>query len=357
MTMIDVVVLLIGALAGWTGWRAGGVHSLVGVLGRVVGVATGLAVAHLIAGTSWSFGWRVAAEFAVVVLGLLVGGRLAHLVAPVPVRPSSPDRVVGLAVRTVAAVVVTAAVLAGLTLWGPAAAARATAGSWTVATAAPQLSSLAAELRGSLPADLDGVVPSAAPTSVGGDAALTATQAAATVQVLAGQAGGSATSTGSGFVVSGSRVVTAHHVVADASSVTVVAGGTRYDATVVVDDARSDVAVLTVSGLGVTPVSVTSARVAAGAAVVFAGYPGGGPLQAGAATVEGGVAMPTANSSGVGLRPAYRLAADVRPGNSGGPVFAADGRVVAMVDARSLTTANTGFALTAEPVLAALAAS
>ena len=341
--LLDLVVLVVAVLAAWSGWRVGGIRTAVGVLTRGLGLAAGLAVANLVAVTDWSFGWRVAAEVGVVLLGLVVGGRLARAVAPGPATPSAPDKVAGAVLRGAAALVVTTGVLALVAQpWGPAGAAQAAGAAVT-------------DLRGTLPGDLAGVVPALGGAAPPAAAGLTDAEVAATVQVLASTTGASTTSTGSGFVVTGGRVVTAHHVVAGARAVTGVAGGADLPATVVVDDAGADVAVLQVTGLDVTPVTVAAGHLATGSAAVVAGYPGGGPLTAGTATVVGGVALPAASSDGIALRPAYRLQADVRPGNSGGPLFDGAGAVVGMVDARSLTESGVGFALTTEPVLAALA--
>jgi len=43
----------------------------------------------------------------------------------------------------------------------------------------------------------------------------------------------------------------------------------------------------------------------------------------------------------------------VRSGNSGGPLVSADGRVLGVIFAASVTDANTGYALTADQVAAA----
>jgi S1-C subfamily serine protease len=53
-------------------------------------------------------------------------------------------------------------------------------------------------------------------------------------------------------------------------------------------------------------------------------------------------------------REVYSLFAQVRPGNSGGPLLSTDGRVVGVVFAKSLDDPSTGYALTmdeARPVL------
>lgn len=337
MTVLDLVVLLVTLLAALSGWRAGGLRTVVGLVLRLAGLGAGLLVAHVVALTGWPFLWRVVAEAGAVLLGLLVGGRMTRLVAPRRADPSTPDRVLGAVVRGgVVAVVLTGILALVAAPWGPAGAARTAA-------------SAAGDLRGALPGDLDGVVPALGPTPTVTGARLSAAEAAATVQVT------TAGSTGSGFVVSGGRVVTARHVVVGRTDVAVVTDGATLPARVVVDDARTDVAVLRVDGLDVTPVAVAAGRVAPGTATVVAGYPGGGPLTAGTATVVGGTVLPAAGDGGLALRPAYRLAADVRPGNSGGPLFDATGAVVGLIDARSLTDPDVGFAITTEPVLAALA--
>ena len=56
-----------------------------------------------------------------------------------------------------------------------------------------------------------------------------------------------------------------------------------------------------------------------------------------ASSIDGGSRAP---------RESYTLAADVNPGNSGGPVLDLDGRVIGMVYARSATRDDIGYAHT-----------
>jgi S1-C subfamily serine protease len=47
-------------------------------------------------------------------------------------------------------------------------------------------------------------------------------------------------------------------------------------------------------------------------------------------------------------RDAYTLAADIEPGNSGGPLLTVDGQVAGVVFAKASTVSNVGYALTME---------
>ncbi|MGN6125044.1 MAG: MarP family serine protease [Humibacter sp.] len=183
-------------------------------------------------------------------------------------------------------------------------------------------------------------------------------QSESVVKVLSLEPSCSMESTGSGWVEAAGTVVTNAHVVAGSSSVDVqTKEGHTYDATVVSFDPRRDVAVLRVPDL-TAPTLTTGSPLQAGGSAVIAGYPGGGPLTLGGARVR---AELTAVGTDIYQRDAvardvYSLRGTVRPGNSGGPLFDASGRVVGVVFARSTTDAGTGYALTLaeiQPVLKA----
>jgi S1-C subfamily serine protease len=59
---------------------------------------------------------------------------------------------------------------------------------------------------------------------------------------------------------------------------------------------------------------------------------------------------PDIYGSGTVIRDVYSLRGLIRPGNSGGPIVDADGKVAGVVFAASVTDPDTGYALTAAQV-------
>jgi S1-C subfamily serine protease len=159
---------------------------------------------------------------------------------------------------------------------------------------------------------------------------------------------------GSGFVVGHGMVATNAHVVAGETATQVVVGGTSYRATVVLFDPDFDLAVLrTAAPLG--PIlTIDPDVVGRGTQAAILGYPEDGPLTVGSAGVSGEITAIGRNiyNQGVVTRGVYALDANVRPGNSGGPVVTAGGEVVGVVFSRSTVYANVGYALTSPGVLA-----
>ena len=154
---------------------------------------------------------------------------------------------------------------------------------------------------------------------------------------------------GSGWVVARERVVTNAHVVAGSSSVTIqVRGvGPRLRATVVTFDSDLDLAILAVPGLTVEPLARAGAQ-RAGTTLVAAGFPLDGPYRATPMTLRGTLTAAGDDiygRSGV-TREIYSLFGDVEPGNSGGPLLTADGRVAGTIFAKSVADPSTGYALT-----------
>jgi len=88
------------------------------------------------------------------------------------------------------------------------------------------------------------------------------------------------------------------------------------------------------------------------------GYPWGGPFVSGGAEVVqvGTISSPGIDGEGGFPRETYTLAADVNPGNSGGPLLALDGSVVGMIFAKAQNREGVGYAHTMaelDPVIAA----
>ena len=140
--------------------------------------------------------------------------------------------------------------------------------------------------------------------------------------------------TGSGFAIGDRRVVTNHHVVADAEEVTVRSRGRRVRATVVGSDPSTDLALLRVRPRQARSVEALplgdSGEVRPGDAAVVIGNPLGL-----ARTLTAGVVSATDRRidapDGFPIRDAIQTDAAVNPGNSGGPVLDARGRVIGVI--------------------------
>jgi S1-C subfamily serine protease len=157
---------------------------------------------------------------------------------------------------------------------------------------------------------------------------------------------------GSGFVYAPGRVMTNAHVLAGVTDPVVLAEGDEYDATPVYVDEEIDVAVLAVPGLDTVPLSFTDQPADAGDDAIIMGYPGGGPFFVGPARVRdrGEISGPDFRNTQTVVRDVYALFGTVRAGNSGGPLFAPDGRVLGVVFASAIDDPETGYALTGPQV-------
>jgi S1-C subfamily serine protease len=158
--------------------------------------------------------------------------------------------------------------------------------------------------------------------------------------------------TGTGFVVAPGRVVTNAHVVAGVSQPVVeVPNGGAMPGRVVYFDTRHDLAVLAVDGLPSEPLALTS-DLPSGSPAAFAGYPHGGPFRSNPATVQdiASVLVPDIYGENPSPEDIYRLAGDVQPGNSGGPLLTMDGQVAGVIFAKATSDAEMGFAITMDDV-------
>lgn len=162
---------------------------------------------------------------------------------------------------------------------------------------------------------------------------------------------------GSGFVAAPSLVATNAHVVAGISNPVVFDGAGPHPATTVWFDPDLDFAVLRVGGLSATPLPLLPSDVPRGTPGAVLGYPGGGPLTVSPAAVLGERVAVGRDIYDQGLvrRNIYELQADVRPGNSGGPVVAPQGAVFGVVFAASLVQGGIGYALTSRETAPGLA--
>jgi S1-C subfamily serine protease len=208
-------------------------------------------------------------------------------------------------------------------------------------------------VRRGLPDVLDPLTPTDVPEVPEPDPALRASPVVASVQGSVVQISGVAPSCarqidGSGFVYADERVMTNAHVLAGVSDPVVGAEGEEYEATPVYVDEETDIAVLAVPGLPQVPLTFAPEPVGSGADAIIMGYPGGGDLFVGAARVRdrGEISGPDFRNTQTVVRDVYALRGEVRAGNSGGPLFDAEGHVLGVVFASAIDDPLTGYALT-----------
>lgn len=166
--------------------------------------------------------------------------------------------------------------------------------------------------------------------------------------------------TGSGFVVGPDLIITNAHVVAGVTSPTVrVKGkGKAFEGTIVYFDPNKDVALIRVDDFPSVQLDI-SEPLEREASAVAAGFPGGGPLELIPARIRGISLSTGTNIYGEGevTREIYAIAADIKQGDSGAPLFALDGSVAGLVFASSATDSQTGYALTAKEFMVGVEAA
>jgi len=165
---------------------------------------------------------------------------------------------------------------------------------------------------------------------------------------------------GSGFVISRQHVLTNAHVVAGVTenqTVTLPGSGQQLPAHVVLFDPQRDLAVLYVPGLSAPPLKLAG-HASNGTSAIVAGYPENDPFTAVPARIGYSInaSGPNIYSTDTLERDIYPIKADVRPGNSGGPLLARDGEVYGVVFAASTAYPDIGYALTSSEVMSDVAA-
>ena len=264
--------------------------------------------------------------------------------------------------RPLAVLLVASAVLGGGTTAGVLAATGAVGGDAASTTTVIQRSAGSTAASGGL--DARGLYASAAPGVVDITVQSRSTDAAATTPFGGAAPQSQTTASGTGFVVDGNgHIVTAAHVVDGATSVTVkFDDGTTRKATVLGQDDATDVAVIKVdpSGLTLHPLELgSSASVGVGAPVAAIGDPFGYERSLSTGIVSG-VDRTIQAPNGFTVAHAIQTDAAMNPGNSGGPVLAADGKVVGIADqiatdGSAEQSSGVGFAVPIDLVKSALA--
>lgn len=156
---------------------------------------------------------------------------------------------------------------------------------------------------------------------------------------------------GSGVIISSDGyILTCAHVVEGASNVIVTIGEQDYTATVVGEDATSDIAVLKIEASGLTPAVLgDSDTLKVGETVLAVGNPLGelgGTVTSGiVSALNRSVSIQGTNS--INTMSLIQMDASVSPGNSGGALFNMAGELVGVVNAKSSSSdaEGLGFAI------------
>lgn len=153
---------------------------------------------------------------------------------------------------------------------------------------------------------------------------------------------------GTGFVVAPDLILTNAHVVAGATTVRLETVVGMADANVVHFDPLDDVALLRTTDLPLAPIQWADSEAAPGDDAVVLGFPESGPFKATPARVNEDIIIrgPDIYSSTRHERRSYVLKADVRHGNSGGPLITPQGQVLGLVFGAGVNNDQTGYALT-----------
>jgi S1-C subfamily serine protease len=364
--LLDLLVVLL--LLGYTvsGYRRGLLHGIAAFAGLAVGAVAAFFAMPLVGSWVPEPMWRIVATvFTAITLivlgqsvGARVGGGIRSRLKRSPLRIA--DRLLGAAVSAITAALVAALLALGVTALGVPPLSQAVGSSAVLraiddATPDPVQAFLAgvrsAVVEGGLPLiteALGGITTSPElPLADTGTPDLT--RAANSVVRITGNAFECGQNqTGSGFVVARGRVVTNAHVVAGvAEPIVEVPGGGALPGRVVYFDPATDLAVIAVEGMTTPPLPLAS-TLPPGSTAVVDGYPYGGPFTTGAARVLSitSTAVDDIYGGPGGPREIYTLAADVREGNSGGPLVTTSGEVAGVVFAKSADLANVGYAMT-----------
>jgi S1-C subfamily serine protease len=371
---IDVLLLVLLALAALSGWRRGFAMVLLGYLGLLAGLALGAwaaTQAGLLVSPDSSLRRLVTAVVvfflvaaACHAVGNLLGIRVRSLLGGR--WTSRADAVGGAVVATVVAAIAMwfiALTLSNVPFSPFSRAVHSSSVLRTIDNYAPRPPAALAQLRGLLDrsgfpeafATLRPPVVSGPPPKVARTPAVQRA-AAATVQVQSRGCGG--VLFGTGFPVRTGLFVTNAHVVAGSRRHELVTNqGVRAPATVVYFDPVHDLALLSAPELPVGPLRLATAPAERGQKAVVIGYPSGGPQQFIGASV---VLRTQPEAPDIYARPQnarrdiYVLHARVRKGVSGGPVVDLRGRSLGVVFAASTVERTEGYALTNAEVRRAL---
>ncbi len=378
MNFVDAIVIVLLLTAAWSGYRRGFVNSSIALVGAVGGAIIGVRVAPLLMSHVNDSAAKVAVGVAVVIVGVGVGEIAGATVGRalserLTWRPAKTlDHGLGLIGNTLAVLIVTwmiAIPLASTPYPWMASAVRSSSVLGAVDEVMPNsVRDVSTRMRqlfddSGFPAILDPLTPTPDVQVSAPDPTLAATPALRKSGLSVLKVRGIAPSCsrqieGSGFVIGPGKLITNAHVVAGTSRLTVQQGDSSLPATVVVYDPNRDLAVLDVPGLTRPALEFAGKSAREGQSVAAAGYPLDGPFTISPGRIRSEITLdgPNIYSSTTVTRDVYTLRANVRAGNSGGPLLDTDGTVLGVIFGAAIDKPDIGFALTeaeAAPVVAA----
>jgi S1-C subfamily serine protease len=369
VNFVDAVVIVVLLGAAVSGFRRGLIGSTLSLIGTVGGAVAAIRLAPLLMSRVEDTAAKVAIGIACVVVGIGIGevagaslGRaLSERITWRPAR--ALDHGLGLVGHALAVVIVTwmiALPLASVPLPALSSALRSSVVLREVDKVMPdKLRDLSTRMRqlfddSGFPAILEPLTPSPDVDVSTPDAGLATSarleRAGNSILKVRGVASScSRQIEGSGFVIGPEKLMTNAHVVAGTDRLTVQQGSAALPATVVLYDPDRDLAVLDVPGLTRPALAFARTPATTGQSAAPAGYPLDGPFTITPGRVSSQLALrgPNIYSTATVVREVYTLRSAVRPGNSGGPLLAADGSVLGVVFGAARDKPNVGFALTA----------
>lgn len=378
MNIVDIVVILLVIAAAISGYRQGLITAMFTLVSAVAGAVVAIQLAPLLMELVDDSAAKIAIGIACVVVGVGIGEVAGSTVGKaisqrINWRPAQAvDRTLGLFGYSCAVLIVIwliAVPLASVPVTWLSSAIRGSAVLARVDEVMPtQAQDVSAKLRdvfndSGFPAILDPLAPtpntSVDPPDPGASA--TPQVAAAGESILKVRAIAESCARrmeGTGFVIGPGKVMTNAHVVAGSDRAGVEFDGQTLDATVVLYDSELDLAVLDVPELTAPALAFATDQAEAGADAIVAGYPLDGPYTLTPARIRSVIQLrgPNIYTDTTVTREVYTLRAEVRPGNSGGPLLAPDGTVLGVIFGAAIDEPDVGFALTAEQVADVVAA-
>jgi uncharacterized membrane protein required for colicin V production len=326
VSWIDIVIVVVVALAALRGFSEGAISQVAVFIGIGVGFYLGTTFAPSLSHDFTHGHWRPALALIIIFVFTLVGMTIGGIVGRIISRFVSAlmlgliDRIAGVAVG-VAAALVLCWLLAGLLAGTP----------WASVDTAIQNSAILSAL--------DHVMPPVNPKTL--PAVIHSISTPSDVVKVLASGSCNSLSEGTAFYVTADEVVTNAHVVAGHRHFTV----NGSPATVTLYDANHDIAVLRVTAHG-TPLSFLSREPSSDTKIQVVGFPLNGTRSRADGYVEGQLSGEGRNFYNQDLeeRTVLALEVNVKPGNSGSPVLV-NGRVAGVLESYSLSLRSTAYAI------------